>query len=69
MKLVKKIVTLKKGKDEKRVKENTFAFFHLLGLGYLVVKSINQELKVEKKSTKKIKEEKIEEEKQIEVKE
>ena len=27
MKVVKKIVTLKKGKDEKRVKENTFAFF------------------------------------------
>ena len=45
MKVVKKFVTLKKGKDEKRVKENTFAFFHLLGLGYLVVKSIPQEIK------------------------
>ena len=67
MKVVKKFVTLKKGKDEKRVKENTFAFFHLLGLGYLVVKSITQEIKDAK--AKKVVKKEDEEEKQIEVKE
>ena len=67
MKVVKKFVTLKKGKDEKRVKENSFAFFHLLGLGYLVVKSIPREIKDAK--VKKVVKKEVEEEKQIEVKE
>ena len=43
----KKIITLKKGNDVKKVWENCFAFFHFIDKGYLVVKSINRQTRDE----------------------
>lgn len=45
MKAQKKMVILRKGKDTKKVSEKSFAYFHFLGLGYLIEKSIPKELK------------------------
>ncbi len=45
MKAQKKMVILRKGNDVKNVSEKSFSYFHFLGLGYLIQKSIPKEIK------------------------
>jgi len=68
MKEQKKMVILKKGNDIKKVSEKSFAYFHFLGLGYLIEKSIPKEIKEKVEKEAKNLQKQAEKKKKVEVK-